>query len=227
MIVGADITHCNSPLLFSSPEGTWNTSNFHNKSIVSFYCDQHNNTAITNTHAVSVCIAICALLVCRVTLPESLEVIMHEWGPSDSWFVSLGFPVNLHGGTWNSASHKQLKTSVEGFGSGAPQTEGQSRHGMPRQRGGICPPWFMMLPYAGYPSQIPDAAPVHHVWNAKVWSFIATMCYNEMHTNNAFKGSQFVSRLVWNDSISWMQRGCICWSKIWCKKLMNPTDVRK
>lgn len=185
MWLGADITHCNSPLLFSSSEGTWNTSNFHNRSIVSFCCDQHNNTAITYTHTVSVCIAICAPLVWRVTFPESLEVIMRKWGPSDSWLVSLGFPVNLHGDTWNCASHKQLKTSIEGFGSGAPQTEGQSGHGMPRQRGEICLPWFTTLPYTGCPSQIPNAAPVHHVWNVKVWSFIATMCYNEMQTNNA------------------------------------------
>ncbi len=222
MIVGADITHCNSPLLFSSPEGTWNTSNFHNKSIVSFYCDQHNNTAITNTHAVSVCIAICALLVCRVTLPESLEVIMHEWGPSDSWFVSLGFPVNLHGGTWNSASHKQLKTSVEGFGSGAPQTEGQSRHGMPRQRGGICPPWFMMLPYAGYPSQIPDAASRSPCLEREGLKFhcnnvLQTKCTLTMHSKavNLYH--------AWCEMIQFHECNvvCICWSKIWCKKLMT------
>lgn len=102
MIVGADITHCNSPLLFSSPEGTWNTSNFHNKSIVSFYCDQHNNTAITNTHAVSVFTAICALLVCRVMFPESLEVIMHKtaglsaWGFLSTCMVTLEIPPHIN-----------------------------------------------------------------------------------------------------------------------------------
>lgn len=147
MIPGADITHCNSPLLFSPPEGTWDTLNFHNKSIVS-----HSH----HTHAVSVYTAICAPLVWRFTFPESLEVIMCKWGPSDSWLVSLGFPVNLHGDTWNSAPHKQLKMSVEGFGFGAPQPEGQSGHGMPRQRGGICPPWFTTLAVQiGFQMQLP------------------------------------------------------------------------